>query len=124
MNEHKRWQGLATKAIHAGFRPDPGTGAVNAPIYASSTFAQDGVGGLRGGFEYARTGNPTRAALEASLAAVEEAAFGRAFASVVECARVITCDTGAANDRNQEDERDGNFGHERSLSQNMSSELA
>src|SRR6478609_8758448 len=70
MNEHKRWQGLATKAIHAGFRPDPGTGAVNAPIYASSTFAQDGVGGLRGGFEYARTGNPTRAALEASLPAV------------------------------------------------------
>ncbi len=54
--------GLATKAIHAGYRPDPATGAVNAPIYASSTFAQDGVGGLRGGFEYARTGNPTRAA--------------------------------------------------------------
>ncbi len=81
MSEHNRWQGLATKAIHAGFRPDPGTGAVNAPIYASSTFAQDGVGGLRGGFEYARTGNPTRAALEASLAAVEEAAFGRAFSS-------------------------------------------
>ena len=82
MTEHRsKWQGLATKAIHAGFRPDPGTGAVNAPIYASSTFAQDGVGGLRGGFEYARTGNPTRAALEASLAAVEEAAFGRAFSS-------------------------------------------
>jgi len=81
MNERQRFQGLATKAIHAGFRPDPGTGAVNAPIYASSTFAQDGVGGLRGGFEYARTGNPTRAALEASLAAVEEAAFGRAFSS-------------------------------------------
>src|SRR6201991_1019538 len=73
--------GLATKAIHAGYRPDPATGAVNTPIYASSTFAQDGVGGLRGGFEYARTGNPTRAALEASLAAVEEAAFGRAFSS-------------------------------------------
>ena len=81
MSEHSRWQGLATKAIHAGFRPDPQTGAVNAPIYATSTFAQDGVGGLRGGFEYARTGNPTRAALEASLAAVEEAAFGRAFSS-------------------------------------------
>src|SRR6201988_465584 len=81
MTEKHRFQGLATKAIHAGFRPDPGTGAVNAPIYASSTFAQDGVGGLRGGFEYARTGNPTRAALEASLAAVEEAAFGRAFSS-------------------------------------------
>ncbi|QUR68647.1 cystathionine gamma-synthase [Mycobacterium spongiae] len=74
-------RGLATRAIHAGYRPDPMTGAVNAPIYASSTFAQDGVGGLRGGFEYARTGNPTRAALEASLAAVEEAAFGRAFSS-------------------------------------------
>src|SRR6476659_3407752 len=81
MNEHKRWQGLATKAIHAGFRPDPATGVVNPPLYASSTFAQDGVGGLRGGFEYARTGNPTRAALEASLAAVEEGAFGRAFRS-------------------------------------------
>src|ERR1700716_1260919 len=81
MSEQHRWQGLATKAIHAGFRPDPGTGAVNAPIYASSTFAQDGVGGLRGGFEYARTGNPTRAALEASLAVVEEGEFGRAFGS-------------------------------------------
>ncbi len=78
---HHRFQGLATKAIHAGYRPDPATGAVNAPIYASSTFAQDGVGGLRGGFEYARTGNPTRAALEASLAAVEEGAFARAFSS-------------------------------------------
>src|ERR1700742_2689087 len=73
--------GLATKAIHAGYRPDPATGAVNPPIYASSTLAHDGVGGLRGGFEYARTGNPTRAALETSLAAVEEATFGRAFAS-------------------------------------------
>jgi cystathionine gamma-synthase len=81
VSEHSRWQGLTTKAIHAGFRPDPQTGAVNAPIYASSTFAQDGVGGLRGGFEYARTGNPTRAALEASLAAVEEAVYGRAFSS-------------------------------------------
>jgi cystathionine gamma-synthase len=81
MSEYRKWQGLSTKAIHAGFRPDPGTGAVNAPIYASSTFAQDGVGGLRGGFEYARTGNPTRAALETALAAVEEAAFGRAFSS-------------------------------------------
>lgn len=73
--------GFATRAIHAGFRPDPATGAVNAPIYASSTFAQDGVGGLRGGFEYARTGNPTRSALETVLAAVEEGRFGRAFSS-------------------------------------------
>ncbi|CAN5332599.1 cystathionine gamma-synthase [soil metagenome] len=77
----ERGMGLATRAIHAGYRPDPATGAVNAPIYASSTFAQDGVGGLRGGFEYARTGNPTRAALEASLAAVEGGTYGRAFSS-------------------------------------------
>src|ERR1700727_2262397 len=81
MSEHHEFTGLATKAIHAGYRPDPATGAVNTPIYASSTFAQDGVGGLRGGFEYARTGNPTRAALEASLAVVEGGAHGRAFSS-------------------------------------------
>ena len=80
-HEHFAEAGLSTKAIHAGYRPDPATGAVNAPIYASSTFAQDGVGGLRGGFEYARTGNPTRAALEATLAAVEDGRFGRAFSS-------------------------------------------
>ncbi|ASW89389.1 cystathionine gamma-synthase [Mycobacterium marseillense] len=80
-NPHPEFTGLATKAIHAGYRPDPATGAVNAPIYASSTFAQDGVGALRSGFEYARTGNPTRAALEAALAAVEEGRHGRAFAS-------------------------------------------
>ncbi|SGJ65722.1 cystathionine gamma-synthase [Mycobacterium tuberculosis] len=78
---HQGISGPATRAIHAGYRPDPATGAVNVPIYVSSTFAQDGVGGLRGGFEYARTGNPTRAALEASLAAVEEGAFARAFSS-------------------------------------------
>lgn len=79
--DHYRAYGPATKAIHAGYRPDPATGVVNAPIYASSTFAQDGVGGLRGGFEYARTGNPTRAALETSLAAVEFADYARAFSS-------------------------------------------
>jgi cystathionine gamma-synthase len=81
MSEQRTERGLATKAIHAGFAPDPRTGAVNTPIYASSTFAQDGVGGLRGGFEYARTGNPTRQSLESALAAVEEAAYGRAFSS-------------------------------------------
>ncbi|OBG16467.1 cystathionine gamma-synthase [Mycolicibacterium celeriflavum] len=79
MTENRR-HGLSTRAIHA-VRPDLSTGAVNAPIYASSTFAQDGVGGLRDGYEYARTGNPTRAALETSLAAVEAATYGRAFAS-------------------------------------------
>jgi cystathionine gamma-synthase len=81
MTEQRNAHGLATKVIHAGYAPDPRTGAVNTPIYASSTFAQDGVGGLRGGFEYARTGNPTRQSLESALAAVEEARYGRAFAS-------------------------------------------
>lgn len=81
MTDSHRGHGFATRAIHAGYRPDPATGAVNAPIYASSTFAQDGVGGLRGGFEYARTGNPTRSVLEATLAAVESGEFGRAFSS-------------------------------------------
>ncbi|EME20878.1 cystathionine gamma-synthase [Rhodococcus triatomae] len=74
-------QGFSTRAIHAGYEPDPQTGAVNVPIYASSTFAQDGVGGMRNGFEYARTGNPTRRPLEANLAAIEGGAFGRAFSS-------------------------------------------
>ncbi|MGW5224737.1 cystathionine gamma-synthase [Nocardia niigatensis] len=73
--------GFSTRAVHAGFDPDPQTGAVNVPIYASSTFAQDGVGGMRGGYEYARTGNPTRTALEANLAALESGTYGRAFAS-------------------------------------------
>src|SRR5579875_910797 len=77
----KRTPGLATTAIHAGFHTDPSTGAVNPPIYTASTFAQDGVGKLRAGFEYSRSGNPTRAALEASLAAMEEGRFGRAFSS-------------------------------------------
>jgi cystathionine gamma-synthase len=75
------WQGFSTKAVHAGFDPDPQTGAVNVPIYASSTFAQDGVGGMRNGFEYARTGNPTRRPLEANLAALESGTYGRAFGS-------------------------------------------
>ena len=70
-----------TRAIHAGQEPDPATGAVNVPIYASSTFAQDGVGGMRGGYEYGRTGNPTRTALEANLAAIESGTHGRAFSS-------------------------------------------
>lgn len=74
-------QGFSTRAIHAGYEPDPQTGAVNVPIYASSTFAQDGVGGMRDGFEYARTGNPTRRALEANMAALEGGRYGRAFAS-------------------------------------------
>ncbi|WP_132994030.1 cystathionine gamma-synthase [Gordonia zhaorongruii] len=74
-------QGFSTKAIHAGWEPDARTGAVNVPIFASSTFAQDGVGGMRDGYEYARTGNPTRRVLEDNMAAIEAGTFGRAFAS-------------------------------------------
>ena len=70
-----------TLAIHAGQEPDPLTGAVVPPIYQVSTFAQDGVGGLRGGYEYSRSANPTRTALGECLAALEEGAAAIAFAS-------------------------------------------
>ena len=73
--------GFETLAIHAGQEPDPTTGAVVPPIYQVSTFKQDGVGGLRGGYEYARSGNPTRTALEECLAALEGGRRGLAFAS-------------------------------------------
>jgi cystathionine gamma-synthase len=73
--------GFATRAIHAGQDPDPSTGSVVVPIHATSTFAQERVGELRGGYEYARTGNPTRTALEQCLAALEEGRHGLAFAS-------------------------------------------
>jgi cystathionine gamma-synthase len=75
-------QGFTTRAIHAGQDPDPATGAVIVPIYATTTFAQDGVGGLRtglgAGYEYSRSANPTRTALEAALAAVEAPPGGTA----------------------------------------------
>ncbi|MET9070115.1 aminotransferase class I/II-fold pyridoxal phosphate-dependent enzyme, partial [Streptosporangium sandarakinum] len=74
-------EGFETLAIHAGQEPDPATGAVVPPIYAVSTYKQDGVGGLRSGYEYSRSANPTRAALEEAIAAVEGGARGLAFAS-------------------------------------------
>ncbi|HEY3716771.1 MAG TPA: cystathionine gamma-synthase [Jatrophihabitantaceae bacterium] len=77
--------GFNTRAIHAGQEPDSLTGAVSVPIYATSTYKQDGVGGLRGGYEYSRSANPTRTALEEALAALEgngeRGARGFAFAS-------------------------------------------
>jgi cystathionine gamma-synthase len=73
--------GFETLAIHAGQEPDPLTGAVTVPIYQTSTYKQDGVGGTRGGWEYSRSGNPTRHALEVALAALEEGTRGMAFAS-------------------------------------------
>ena len=79
--EHRHKSGFDTRAIHAGYEPDPTTGAVIPPIYATSTYKQDGVGGLRGGYEYSRSANPTRTALEGALAALEEGERGFAFAS-------------------------------------------
>ena len=80
-SEHRHKSGFETRAIHAGYEPDPTTGAVQPPIYATSTYKQDGVGGLRGGYEYSRSANPTRTALEGNLAALEEGERGFAFAS-------------------------------------------
>ena len=73
--------GFETLAIHAGQEPDPSTGSVTIPIHQTSTFKQDGVGGLRGGYEYSRSANPTRTALQECLAALESGAHGLAFAS-------------------------------------------
>ena len=72
--------GFSTTAIHAGQEADPTTGAVTVPIYQTSTYAQEGLGRHKG-FEYARTQNPTRLALERNIAALEGARFGYAFAS-------------------------------------------
>jgi cystathionine gamma-synthase len=79
--ELDKGHGFETRAIHAGYEPDPTTGAVIPPIYATSTYKQDGVGGLRGGYEYSRSANPTRTALEGALASLEEGERGFAFAS-------------------------------------------
>jgi cystathionine gamma-synthase len=80
MQTHNQ-DGFDTLAIHAGQDPDPLTGAVIPPIYQVSTYKQDGVGGLRSGYEYSRTANPTRRALEDCLAALEGGPRALAFAS-------------------------------------------
>jgi cystathionine gamma-synthase len=73
--------GFNTRAIHAGQEPDPATGAVIVPLHLTTTYKQDGVGGLRGGYEYSRSANPTRDALQEALAALEQGTRGMAFAS-------------------------------------------
>ncbi|MGL4743487.1 MAG: cystathionine gamma-synthase [Dermatophilaceae bacterium] len=73
--------GFSSRAIHAGQEPDATTGAVVPPIHAVSTFKQDGIGGLRGGYEYSRSANPTRTALQECLAALEGGEQAFAFAS-------------------------------------------
>jgi cystathionine gamma-synthase len=73
--------GFATRAIHVGQEFDPTTGAIIPPIYQTSTFVQDGIGGLRGGYEYGRAGNPTRSSLETLLASLEGGKRALSFAS-------------------------------------------
>src|SRR5213592_3147796 len=73
---------IATKLIHAGMEPDPSTGAIMTPIYQTSTYVQEAPGKNKG-FEYARSQNPTRKALEEALAAIENGKFGLAFSSGV-----------------------------------------
>ena len=74
-------QGFNTRAVHAGQVPDEATGAVVPAIYQSSTYAQDGIGGLRNGYEYGRGTNPTRDSLQVQLAAVEGGKHAFSFAS-------------------------------------------
>lgn len=80
-SHQQQHQNFETLAIHAGQAADAQTGAVVTPIYQVSTYKQDGVGGLRGGYEYSRSANPTRTALEENLAALEGGRRGLAFAS-------------------------------------------
>jgi cystathionine gamma-synthase len=81
MSDQSSGQGFSTRAIHAGQDPDPGTGAVITPIFQVSTYKQDGIGGFRGGYEYSRSANPTRTALEECFAALEGGVRGFAFSS-------------------------------------------
>jgi cystathionine gamma-synthase len=81
MTENDAARGLESLAVHAGQAFDPTTGAVIPPVHFSTTYAQDGIGGLRGGYEYGRSANPTRTALETQLAALEGGRHGVSFAS-------------------------------------------
>lgn len=81
MSPHDPARGFASLAVHAGQEPDAETGAVIPPVHFSTTYAQDGIGGLRHGYEYGRSGNPTRTALQTQLAALEGGAHAFSFAS-------------------------------------------
>ena len=76
----QREQGFATKAIHAGQAPDPGTGAIMTPVFLTSTYVQEELGRNKG-YEYSRVSNPTRTALEENIAALEGGTEGLAFGS-------------------------------------------
>ncbi len=80
MSNEKKSAGFSTLAVHAGVEPDPGTGAIMTPVYLTSTYVQEGIGQHKG-YEYSRSSNPTRDALEAAFAALEGGKHGLAFAS-------------------------------------------
>src|SRR5450755_4874103 len=80
MNRNDRKIGFSTTSIHTGQEPDPSTGAVVVPIFATSTFVQEGIGKNKG-YEYARVSNPTRTRLEINLAALENGVAAKVFAS-------------------------------------------
>ena len=79
---------FGTKALHAGIKPDPSTGAIMTPIFQTSTYVQDAPGDHKG-YEYARTQNPTRHVLEANLAALENAKYGRCFSSGMSASETV-----------------------------------
>src|SRR3954471_21118116 len=80
-NDQRRVSGFSTRAIHDGQEPDPATGAVSVPIYATSTYVQDELGKPKMGYEYARVSNPTRDRIQVNLAALEGGIAARVFAS-------------------------------------------
>lgn len=81
LNQNDKPQDFSTRAIHAGQGFDPTTGAVVPPVYLTTTFIQDGIGGFRGGYEYARSANPTRDALQEQLASLDGGSHAFSFAS-------------------------------------------
>lgn len=80
MSSEKQAAGFSTLAVHSGVEPDPSTGAIMTPVYLTSTYVQDGIGQHKG-YEYSRSSNPTRDALEAAFAALERGTHGLAFSS-------------------------------------------
>ena len=80
MSNEKKPTGFSTLAVHAGVEPDASTGAIMTPVYMTSTYVQEGIGKHKG-YEYSRSSNPTRDALEAALAALEGGKHGLAFSS-------------------------------------------
>lgn len=97
--ETRPGHGFGTLAVHAGQQPEPRTGAIMTPVFQTSTYVQDAVAEPREGHEYARVSNPTRTALEANLAALENGTAGRAFASGLAAIEAVLKATVSAGDR-------------------------